>query len=106
MAEVLPINGGSSLTIVGNRNERVVAILNRKDEIDSELAEIDSMIHTLHQERGELDAELAELTGVQRQLSLPNGNGGTRSQRTCKFKLPDGTICGSSEHDSRFHKEA
>lgn len=84
------------------RNERVLAILTRRDEIETEITEYNGLITTLAQERTELDAELTELMGVQLPLPLSNG---TRGQRTCKFKLPDGTICGDASHDSRFHKE-
>ncbi len=47
-----------------------------------------------------VDAELTELLGP----ATP-ANGSTRAKQTCKFELPDGTVCGSTEHNARFHKE-
>lgn len=74
------------------RNERLVEIMNRKDEILIKREEALKIIESLADELQGLDDELLELTGAPKFIPERNGSG-----RKCK-------LCGETGHISREGK--
>src|SRR5258708_7338162 len=64
-------------------------------------------IEELTTKRTQLTADLAavdeELATILGPATSTNGNG--RAKQTCKFILPEATVCGSEEHNARSHNQ-